>query len=485
MRWTASVATSRLGLLAFAVLAGTIAAGTNAAGTSAADTNAAGTLGTAPARTAVSALPDSVVAQLADGARVERVTVADLRAAARRQGVADGDLSAVQARQLLGTQLDRRALRLAVAAEPPVWTPGDSAQHRELGLQVAFEAALDSAYAVERARRAALGDTVTQPFVLGAAMRDFELAGNAPAWDEAVVGLLAEAFAALPAPSPEDDLLQRARKLARFPAVAAADSDLVIAKHGGRPFLVRDLLTQWRLLRTLDRPHLADRRQVKDFIGTALYQRLLRERARPAAAPTRPADVRRLKDLAEGFAAKAWAVKHVFSLVPRDSVTLRREYDRDPSRWDLPARAEIVRRHLATREGADGLAARLRTRAGADSLAAFDRSQPDRVPDQIDERGDGWGDGALAVRCVAAGPFGVVGPDSLDAAVWQVALVLEASPRRLRPFAEARDAVDRAWFDAECERRLRAALDGLRRQYGEQVNEAALAGLTPGGRTGR
>jgi hypothetical protein len=450
-RWAALAA----GLLAGAIALG--AAGPVRAGGAAAD------------------LPDTVLAQLADGARRERITVADLRAAARRRGLAADALTPAQARELLATQLDRRALRLATAAEPPAWTPQDSAQHRELGRQLAFEAALDSAYAVERARRAALGDTLTHPGVLGAAMRDLHLARRAPAWDDRVLGRLAAAFAALPAPSAQDDLVQRARKLARFPAIAAADSDAVIATHGGSPFLVRDLLEQWRLLRVLDRPHLAEVRQVKDFIGTALYQRQLRAQARPAGAPARPADAQRLRDQAEGFAAQAWAVRHVFSKVPRDSATLRREYDRDPARWDLPARAEIVRRHLATRDEADGLAARLRSRAGADSLAALDRAQPERVPDLVDERADG----AFVARCLAAGAFGVVGPDSLSADVWRVALVLEALPRRPRPFAEARDAVDRAWFDAECERRLRAALDGLRRRYGEEVNEGALARLAP------
>ncbi|MBM4129741.1 hypothetical protein FJ250_01755 [bacterium] len=421
------------------------------------------------------ARPDTVLAQLADGARVERVTAADLRAAARRRGLAPGALSAAQVRDLLGTQLDRRALRLATTAAPPAWTPQDSAQHRDLGLQLAFAAALDSAYAVERALRAAQGDTVTHPGVLGAAMRDRELQRRPPDWDEAVVGRLAAAFAALPAPSPADDLLQRARKLTRFPAVAAGDSDLVVATHAGRPFLVRDLLREWRLLRTLDRPRLEDVRQVKDFIGTGLYHRQLRAQARPAHAPARPADLQRLRDQAEGFAATAWAVRHVFSQVPRDSLTLRQVYDRDPSRWDLPARAEIVRRHLATREQADGLAARLRTPAGADSLLTLDRAQPDHVPDVVDERVEA----TLVARCLAAGALGVVGPDSLAAAAWRVALVVEAAPRRPRPFAEAREAVDRAWFDAECERRLRAALDGLRRRYGEQIDEAALARLAP------
>lgn len=464
MRWTARLTAMGVGMLAGAIVAG--AAGPARAGAVAAD------------------LPDSVVAQLVDGARCERVTAADLRAAARRRGLAADGLTAAQVRELLGTQLDRRALRLATAAEPPAWTPQDSAQHHELALHLAFEAALDSAYAVERARRAALGDTVTHPAVLGAAMRDLELARNPPSWDDAVVGRLADAFAALPAPSADDDLVQRARKLARFPAIAAADSDAVIATHGGRPFPVRDLLGEWRLLRVLDRPHLEDVRQVKDFIGTALYRRQLRAQARPAGAPTRPADAQRLRDQAEGFTATAWAVRHVFSQVPRDSATLRREYERDPSRWDLPARAQIVRRHLAARGEAEALAARLRTRAGADSLAALDRAQPDRVPDLIDERSDG----ILVAQCLAAQRLAarqlpVVGPDSLAASVWRVALVLEASARRPRPFEEARTAVDRAWFDGECERRLRATLDGLRRRYGERVNEAALHAWAPEGAT--
>lgn len=470
MHATARRATGGPGLPAGAMLAGAIVTGLMLAGT----VPAVAPLPSAVAKAAADQ-PDTVLAQLADGARVEVVTAADLRTAARRRGIAEGSLTAAQARQLLGVQLDRRALRLAVAAAPPAWAAEDSAEHRALGLQLAFEAALDSAYAVERARRAALGDTATHPGVLGAAMRDLELSRNAPDWDEAVVGRLAAVFAALPAPLPDDNLLQRARKLTRFPAVAAGDSDLVIAAHAGRPFVVRDLLREWGLLRTLDRPHLADTRQVKDFIGTALYHRQLRAQARPVGAPSRPADAQRLRDHAEGCAATAWAVRHVFSLVPRDSATLRREYERNPSRWDLPARAEIVRRHLPSRAEADGLAARLRTGSGADSLAAHDRAQADRVPDLVDERDDS----ALAARCLAAGPLAVVGPDSLAADVWRVALVLEAAPRRSRPFAEAREAVDRAWFEDESERRLRAALDGLRQRYGERVDEAALARLAP------
>lgn len=421
-------------------------------------------------------LPDSVLAQLRDGGRVERIVVGDLQAAARRRGLAPDALSPAQARELLNTLLDRRALRLATAAERLAWTPQDSAQYRDLAAQVAFEAALDSAFAVERAQRASRGDTVTNPAVLGAAMRDAELARRAPTWDDAIVDKLAAAFAALPAPAQDDDLLRRARKLASFPAIAAGDTDLVIATHAGRPFRVRDLLVEWRAMRVLDRPHLEDARQLKDLVGTALYQRLLRAQARPADAPARPADAQRLRDRAEGLAAKAWAVRHVFSQVPRDSLTLRREYDRAPSRWDLPAHAGIVRRHLASRADADVLAARLRARAGADSLAAFDRALPDHVPELIDARSDSL----LVARCIAAGPLGVVGPDSLDPGAWRVVLVLEAAPRRAQPFAEARPSVERAWFDSESERRLRAALDDLRRSCDEQVNERAMAQWAPG-----
>lgn len=418
-------------------------------------------------------LPDTVLAQLRDGARVERIAVSDLQAAARRRGLAPDALSPAQARELLNTLLDRRALRLATAAERLAWTPQDSAQYRDLAAQVAFEAALDSAYAVERAQRAARGDTVTNPALLGAAMRDAELARRPPTWDDGLVGTLTAAFAALPAPAPDDGLVQRARKLTSFPAVAAEDTDRVIATHAGRPFTVRDLLGEWRGMRVLDRPHLDDARQVKELICTAIYQRQLRAQARPADSPARTADALRLRDRAEGLAAKAWAVRHVFSLVPHDSLTLRREYDRESSRWNLPARAEIVRRYLPTRTNADEMVARLRTRAGADSLAAFDRALPDRVPEFIDTRSDSL----LTAHCVAAGPLGVVGPDSLTASAWRVVLVLDATASRARPFAEARTAVERAWFDSESEHRLRAALDALRRSYGEHVNERALARL--------
>jgi hypothetical protein len=53
-------------------------------------------------------------------------------------------------------------------------------------------------------------------------------------------------------------------------------------------------------------------------------------------------------------------------------------------------------------------------------------------------------------------------------------------PRRASTFAEARTRVDRDWFDREGETRLRATLDGLRRELGVTLNEAAIRRL--GGR---
>lgn len=416
----------------------------------------------APASARPPAPPDSVLATIGRGATSgERVTARELRAAAAKLGANPDSLDATQVRDALDALVDQKLLLAAVAREPRRWSAEDSAEYAALESQLELATALDSAYANERAARAARGEPALDPVTLGYALRDSAMRRLHPVYDGAVFAHVATAFAALPRPEPTDDILTRGRKLAQAPALAPADSDRVIATLQGRPFTVRELMREWKAMRILKRPHISSAAEMTDFVNTWLYQRLLRERAHAGHVLAQPQNAVRLRERAEYLDVRSWTVRHVYSQVPRDSLTLRREYDRDPARWAQPARAEIVRAVLATRASADSAAAALRGAGG-------------RRRETIDERIDA----ALTARCLEAGPGAVLGPDPTGDA-WQVVRVASVQLRRVPDFAEARPRVERAVFEREAEPLLRATLDAMRHERGVVLDEAALRRLTP------
>ncbi len=404
---------------------------------------------------------DTVLATIGRGKASQRLTARDVRAAAPRFGLRADSLAPADVREVLEALIDQRVLIAAVALEPRQWAREDSAEYAALAAELELSSALDSAYASERAARAARGEPPLDPVALGAALRDSAMRQMQPVYDAAVFAHVATAFAALPRPEPGDDILERGRKLALAPRLAEADSERVIATLDGEPFTVRDLMREWKAMRILKRPHIESAQQMTDFVNTWLYQRLLRERARRDRVLERPGNAAKLRERAEYLDVRSWTVRHVYSQVPRDSLTLRREYDRDPARWAQPARAEIVRAVLATRASADSAAAALRGAGG-------------RRRETIDERIDA----ALTARCLEAGPGAVLGPDPTGDA-WQVVRVASVQLRRVPDFAEARPRVERAVFEREAEPLLRATLDAMRHERGVVLDEAALRRLTP------
>lgn len=266
---------------------------------------------------------DTVLARLG----TETVTTRDFRTAAVKFGIAPDSLGADDVRGILGALLDQHALRAVVARQPAAWTPADSAEFGQYRDQLAFDAAIDSAYAAERLIFLARGEKVPRLNRLGVAMRDSAMRRLKPVFDEEMLVKLAGAFDAIPQPGPDDDILARGRKLLRFPAVAPGDSDRVLVTFTNEPYTVRDVLEQWKGIAPLDRPHIGKPTDLRQFVSTALYHRLLREQAMRDRLLERPDLARQVRERAELNAIRAWRRVHIDAGIPRDS-TFERKSER-------------------------------------------------------------------------------------------------------------------------------------------------------------
>src|SRR5262249_14383836 len=156
-------------------------------------------------------------------------------------------------------------------------------------------------------------------------------------------------------------------------------------------------------------------------------------------------------DRIEYHAVSQYLSHEVVGDIPTDSVTLRRYFDAHRPDFDRAARCELVLLTLETRHAADSLAAALRLPGHADSLGAMGRRAGVHythiVTAQIDS--------ALFARAMATGLGNVAGPYPVSGG-WQLFEVYTVEPRAPSPFSAVRPQVERAWADAESERRVKA-----------------------------
>jgi hypothetical protein len=386
------------------------------------------------------------------------------------------------AREFLDLLVGREALAERALREPWVWTRRESLRYETLRDQLVLRAALAPHLERERAELRRQGRTDDEA-AAGIAARDRHVAGLSPAFDDSVLARLAVAFREIPKPSADSGLFAQLRALGVMPVVDAADSLRALATTTEGPFRVSDLLAWWRNLSPVLRPRVETAGQVRDVACNALFEIAVRREA-AAAQLERRADIAAALDRErEGYAVEHYVEREVYRDLPRDSATLRRFFDRDPSRWALPTRVRLVRLELGSRVEAERMGARLLDRAHAEALVGEplpegplpNTAAPPRarfVYDVIER------DEPRAFReALTAGPGAVIGPDS-TARGWRVARVVGVIPARLRTFAEAREFLDHDWFAEEGERRMRALLERARRAQRVRVNARALARLT-------
>ena len=420
---------------------------------------------------------DTVLARV--GPR-RRVTVAEFRRAweALRPPERPDSLTPQTARQFLDLLVDKEALGEVAVREHWVWTRRESLlwdSHRD---QLTLRAALEPRIAAARdsLRRARLPHDDT---AAGVAARDQFVAGLRPQFDDSLLSRLATAFRAVPRPSADSGLFAQLRVLGTMPRVRPEDSLATLAVTSRGPYRTRDLLEWWGHVSPVLRPRVETADQVRDLVGNALFETDLRREAARAGLEHRPDIAAALAHEREGYAVDHYVAREVYDGMPRDSVTLRRYFERDPSPWALPQRVRLVRLELGSRAEAGRMGARLRDAAEVATLIGAPLpSEPlpnlatpptTRFVYDVIERDEP----RVFRQALAAGAGAVIGPDS-SARGWWVARVVGVIPARLRSYEEAREFVAHDWEDAEGERRMRVLFSRLRTQLHAKVNEPAL-----------
>ena len=428
------------------------------------------------ARARPGSLPDSVVARVA-GRR--DVTISQFRRALPApSGDAAQELTPAEVSGFLEVLVDRELLGEAAAAERWEWTAADSAQIEALADRLAVSAALDSALSDTRMRLAvtsgAAGPTVEE---MGILTRDSTLARVGVQVDGALLARLAPAWSRLPRPTADSSLSSQLRMISALPEVAAADTDLVVARSPAGEYRVADLLAAWRHLHPAYRPRVEDAGQLEDLVRNGVFEQMLRQSAKRRGLHRRPEIVAEVARLRESLAVERLVRRDAVATGPAPPGLLEKWYREHDEPWRLPTRLHAIRLVVETREEAARTALLLRDAATAKNLAANAR----RAGAEFEVDLTAATDSALFAVGMRAGPGAVIGPEPLNGR-WVVARIEALLPGETPPLAAVRGEVERQWRAQETERRLRELCGRLARRNTVRVNEEALQTLVDRGR---
>jgi hypothetical protein len=370
-------------------------------------------------------------------------------------------------RRFLQLLVDKEVLAQRALADPPPLSAAQQADLDAMRDRMVIGVLLDSVIGpyVERERQAARAagsaDTSRRSLIDRAqiALRDTLMSRLGAHYEEQTVARVLPAFRALPVPKPGSSYAAQLRDRSAMPQVDPADTLLALAWVPGDTATVAELLRHWRRISPFYRPRIESADQIKALAGNAIVERRLRREASAARLDQRPSIAGPLADRREFFLVSQYVDRQVWSEVPRDSVTLRRYFDRDPAAWIVPAHARALRLSARSQPEAESLAAVLRDPVRADSLLA----QGQRAGAEIVLTVSATDDSARYAEMRAAGVGAVVGP-YVDVPMLTVARVLELVPPRPRSFAEARPLVLKAWTERDGEHRMRELLRDLRRR---------------------
>ena len=428
------------------------------------------------------ALPDSVVARIFFSRGTADIT--------RRQFV-DGLIQlqippvalTPQLRvQVLDLLLQKRILSSRALRDPRSWTHSDSVNYNGLLDNLTLKAALDSAEADLGFRFASHGDTIPNREALGIMLRDSAVAALKPVYDEAMLGQLARAFVEQHKTTKNMSIVDQMRVQMAVPTVSAADSarELIHTAAWGS-YSAGELLRDFGHLNPSYRPRVETADQVRDVANSVVYEKILRDAAVKQDLVHRPAIAAQLAERAEFLDVQSYVRRNAYDLVPVDSVTLRKHFDRHPRWFDTWARAQIVRGIFDSRAEADSFAHALALPGEADSLALKTMPSGMHYATYLTEDADT----ALFTRLERAGTRTVLGPDeTVDG--WRVIRATSIEPRRPRTFEQTHDMVLNDWYQRDGDRRVRELMQKLAAGSLVQVNDDALArvGQSSGHRDG-
>ena len=413
-------------------------------------------------------LPDSVLATI-DGERT--ITLGDFRRGwgAVAPPARPDTLTPQAARQFLDLLIDKELLAARATQETWEWTAVESAQVAGLKDRTMMRVALDSALAVGAKARAARGDSALDFEALGVAVRESTVAKLEVRYDDVLLERLARSWKALPRPSSDSTIWSRLKTMGQMPEIVPADSGRVVAWSKAGPVRVSELLDAWGKLNPMFRPRVESADQVRDLVKNSLFERVLRREAVQGHYDRHPTVLRAVKRQEEYLATQYYVTREVFTTIPTDDATLKREYDRNPAAWAIPTRLSVVRFMMPEKNAASRMAVRLRDPAEADSLVA--RGQRQHVHDTAEISAQT--DSAIFARGMKSGTGTVLGPDSVSGG-FEVTRIQAVLPGESRSFEEVKDLLLKSWSDEEGERRMTALLATLRKRSKIVVNKAAV-----------
>jgi hypothetical protein len=381
-------------------------------------------------------------------------------------------LTPESARRFLDLLVDRELLAEQASAERWTWTEAESSGFEALHDRLIMAAALDSLFQATRARLHAAGGPELDALDLGMLVRDSLVAELDLACDQSVLDRLARAWAALPRPESDSSAAAQVSMLKANPRVAAADSNAVVARSKTGEVLVGEILESWRRLSPAYRMRIESASQIRDLVANALFEHVLRERARLGGFERRPTIAAALARARDEIGIAHLLARDVFGTIHPDRVRLERHYGASRDRWTLPLRVRVLQLSTTTRVEADRLALRLRSTAEAETLRALARRAG--LPYESEWTADG--EGKAFQKALAAGPGIVLGPDPIDGG-FRVTRIFEALPSRVPPFEEVRARVQADWTADEAERLTRQICERAKRRVGVRINGPAIARL--------
>jgi hypothetical protein len=424
----------------------------------------------APAARAARPLPDSVLVRL-DGR--EDITRRRFARAVRLLGGDPDSLTPARREEFLELVIEQRLLAAATLRDPRPWTARDSAQFRTERDNTLLRAALSDEFTRIERRRRELGQPDLGDQEMGVAARESLMLELRPVWDAELLRRVGSYFAHMPQPTAEMSVREQLAISGQVPVIPPADSLGVLARSSIGPLTVADLVADWRRLAALYRPRVVDDAGVRALAENSLFERHIRKVAQTPGLADRPEVAAVIADRREYHAVSSYLQRELVAGIPTDSLTLLRYYRAHTHEFDRPAQAVLIVMTLADERSADSLARAFTVPGEADSLAF--RAQ--RAGTNYTHLATETGDSTLYGLAVRTGVDGVHGPMRVEGG-WRVFKVRSLEPRATQPFEAVRGVVERAHYEVESERRIRARLDALRRAARIERNEAALRSLT-------
>jgi hypothetical protein len=414
-------------------------------------------------------MPDSVLLRI----NGEDVTRRRFTRAVRLLGGNPDSLTPPDRDRFLELVTEQRLLAAKATRDPRPWEQADSVEFLSERDNILLRAALSDQFTRIEQRRKALGQPDLDEQAMGVAARESLMLELKPVYDEELLKLVGSYFAELPQPTPAMSPRQQIELTKLVPKVPAADTLKVLARSRLGEFTVARLLADWRRLSSIYRPHITDNEGVRGLVQNSLFEQLIRDAAAQPALLERPEVAAVITDRIEYHSVANYLQHEVVAKIPTDSLTLLTYYKAHKTEFMRPPRAVLLIMTFDSLAAADSLAHRLTIPGQAETLSVRALRSGVSYQHEVFAKSDS----ALYAQAKRAGLGAVVGPDKAEG-VWRVYKVMQLdSNSEVQAFSKVRPLVERAWYEAESERRIRALLDGLKKTAHLQRNEPALRAI--------